>query len=199
MLIWFVILFCYTAFVTNVNEYLQMHLSWDAYHQLKHPHNLLCPRFKIPQSTVGCWKVLRLHTGWHCYAHLWKPFIVTLWLDSNLQRFQLSFLKLVMTGERLSKVCCLQCVWLELFQYWKRKSSDLRTNEEVVLLQNLLFGQMSITVNIRLKYQVLKRWMLHVNRLVDVLRGISPWLQLHYGQNQVEWSMPAMEKTLNKL
>ena len=62
MLIWFVILFRYTAFVTNVNEYLQMHLSWDAYHQLKHPHNLLCPRFKIPQSTVRCWKVLQLHS-----------------------------------------------------------------------------------------------------------------------------------------
>ena len=120
------------------------------------------------------------------HTHLRKPFIVTLWLDSNLQRFKVSLLELVMTGERLSKVCCLQCMWIEIFQCWKRKSSDLRTNEEVVLLQNLLFGQMSITINIRLKYQVLKMWMLHVNRLVDVLRGISPWLQLHYGQNQVE-------------
>merc|ERR1719239_1599029 len=64
------------------------------------------------------------------HTHLRKPFIVTLWLDSNLLRFKVSLLELVMTGECLSKVCCLG------------------TNEEVVLLQNLLFGQMSITISI---------------------------------------------------
>jgi len=63
-----------------------------------------------------------------------SPFIVTLWLDSNLLRFEVSILELVMTGERLSKVCCLGA------------------NKEVILLQNLLLGQMSITINIRLKH-----------------------------------------------
>ena len=34
--------------------------------------------------------------------------------------------------------------------------TDLGANKEVILLQNLLLGQMSITIDIRLKYQVLK-------------------------------------------
>ena len=116
----------------------------------------------IPQSIDRYWQVLQPRTWWYyitflsTYKHLGSPFIVTLWLDSNLLRFEVSILELVMTGECLSKVCCLQWIWLEIFQCWKRKSSDLGTNEEVVLLQNLLFGQMSITINIRLKYQVLK-------------------------------------------
>ena len=34
--------------------------------------------------------------------------------------------------------------------------TDLGANKEVILLQNLLLGQMSITIDIRLEYQVLK-------------------------------------------
>ena len=47
-----------------------------------------------------------------------SPFIVTLWLDSNLLRFEVSILELVMTGERLSKVCCLKCSDWYIFFGW---------------------------------------------------------------------------------
>ena len=81
-----------------------------------------------------------------------SPFIFILWLDSYLLRFEISFLELIMTGERLSKVSRLK---YKDWTIWCFVQTDLGANEEVVLLQDFLLGQMTITVNIRFKYQML--------------------------------------------
>ena len=81
-----------------------------------------------------------------------SPFIFILWLDSYLLRFEISFLELIMTGERLSKVSRLK---YKDWTIWCFGETDLGANEEVVLLQDFLLGQMTITVNIRFKYQML--------------------------------------------
>ena len=89
-----------------------------------------------------------------------EALLFTLWLDSNLLRF-CQFISRTRHGVTMPP----QSRWPEMKESLDVDSvchfsqTDLRANKQIILFQDLLLGQVSITVHIRLKHQVLRDFM----------------------------------------